>query len=80
MSLNKIVSKNIRYARILSSISQEELANKMNINQSYISAIESGNKPISLNRLEKIAKILGVKPYILLKEDLENDLKNKLLK
>ncbi len=61
------------------SITQEELANEMNVNQSYISAIESGSKVISLNRIEEIAKILGVKPYILLKEDFEKEIKNKIL-
>ncbi len=80
MKLNKIVAKNIRCIRILNSITQEDLANQMNINQSYISAIESGNKTISLNRIEEIAKILNVSPYILLKEDLEKELKNNLMK
>lgn len=80
MKLNKIVARNIRCIRILNSITQEDLANQMNINQSYISAIESGNKTISLNRIEEIAKILNVSPYILLKEDLEKELKNNLLK
>lgn len=80
MKLNKIVARNIRCIRILNSITQEDLANQMNINQSYISAIESGNKTISLNRIEEIAKILNVSPYILLKEDLEKELKNNLMK
>lgn len=80
MKLNKIVAKNIRCIRILNSITQEDLANQMNINQSYISAIESGNKTISLNRIEEIAKILNVSPYILLKENLEKELKNNLMK
>lgn len=79
MNLNALVSKNIRCIRILMSITQEELANDMNVNQSYISAIESGSKVISLNRIEEIAKILGVKPYILLKEDFEKEIKNKIL-
>lgn len=79
MNLNALVSKNIRCIRILMSITQEELANEMNVNQSYISAIESGSKVISLNRIEEIAKILGVKPYILLKEDFEKEIKNKIL-
>jgi len=80
MSLNKIVSRNIKYARMLSCITQEDLANQMNVNQSYVSAIENGSKPISINRLEKIAKILNVKPYIFLKENLEQELKDKLHK
>ena len=79
MNLNALVSKNIRCITILMSITQEELANEMNVNQSYISAIESGSKVISLNRIEEIAKILGVKPYILLKEDFEKEIKNKIL-
>lgn len=80
MSLNKLVAKNVRYIRILLSITQEELANEMNVNQSFISAMESNGKVISLNRLEKIAKIFGVKPYILLKENLTSEIINKILK
>lgn len=80
MNLNKLVSKNIKYVRILNSITQEELANLMDVNQSYISAIEKGSKAISLNRIEKIAKILNISPYILLKEDFEKEIKEKLLK
>ena len=80
MSLNKMVARNIKYIRILNSATQEDLANEMNINQSYISAIENGSKAISLNRLEQIAKILNIQPYIFLKEDLEQELKNKIFK
>lgn len=42
--------------------------------------MESNGKVISLNRLEKIAKIFGVKPYILLKENLTSEIINKILK
>ncbi len=76
MALNKIVANNIKYIRTVNSISQEELANAIGINQSYISAIERGEKPISLNRLEEIAKVLKVEPYILLKKDLKDKIKN----
>lgn len=75
-----MVARNIKYIRILNSATQEDLANEMNINQSYISAIENGSKAISLNRLEQIAKILNIQPYIFLKEDLEQELKNKIFK
>ncbi len=78
MTLNEIVANNIKYIRIINSISQEELANTIGINQSYISAIERGEKPISLNRLEEIAKVLKVEPYILLKNNLKDIIKNKL--
>jgi len=80
MNLNTVVAINIRYIRILNSITQEELANAMNINQSHISAIENGNKIISLKRIEEIAKILKVEPYVLLKEDLQKNIKEVILK
>lgn len=80
MTLNKIVANNIKYIRTINSISQEELANAIGINQSYISAIERSEKPISLNRLEEIANILKVESYILLKKDLKDEIQNSFNK
>ena len=59
------------------SITQEDIAYRLDIGQSYYSLIESGTKPLSMEKLEKIAKIFKVEPYILLKSDLQEEIKNK---
>ena len=40
--------------------SQMALANKSNIDRSYIGGVERGQRNISLKNIEKIAKTLGV--------------------
>ena len=50
----------ISYYRKLKGLTQEQLAERMNISTSYIGAIEAPNmdKPISLTTLLRIARIL----------------------
>jgi transcriptional regulator with XRE-family HTH domain len=53
-------SKAIRTARALSGISQRELANRIPIDASLVSMLESGKRNPSLDTLEKIAAALGI--------------------
>lgn len=56
----------IREARKLAGITQEDLANKLNVNRATISKYESGAIEPSISQLKKIAKILGVDEWIVL--------------
>lgn len=58
----------ISYYRKMKGLTQEELAEKVNVNPSYISQIERPTKvqAISLKLLYDIADALDVEPYILL--------------
>lgn len=54
------LGKNIRYYRRISKLSQEELAEKTKLEQTYISGVERGHRNVSAKNLMRIAKILGV--------------------
>lgn len=63
----RIMGLNIAYYRNLRNMSQEQLGDKLNFEQSYVSRIERANVGISMDTLCKIAEILNVEPYLLLK-------------
>ena len=58
-------SKAIRVARSLADISQGELADRAEIDRSYLSLIESGKRKPSIETIEKIANALKL-PFHLL--------------
>ena len=53
---------NVRRRREASELTQEALAEKANLDQTYISGIECGTRNPSLLSIAKIAKALGVSP------------------
>ena len=58
-------SKAIRVARSLADISQGQLADRADIDRSYLSLIESGKRMPSVETIEKIAQALKI-PFHLL--------------
>ena len=61
MAINYItVGKLIRYYRLKSRITQEELAFRIDSTAAYISNLETGKKKPSLDKLTQIAEVLGV--------------------
>ncbi|WP_083350547.1 helix-turn-helix domain-containing protein [Terriglobus roseus] len=58
-------SKAIRVARSLADLSQGELADRANIDRSYLSLIESGKRQPTLDTIEKLAQALRM-PFHLL--------------
>ena len=61
----------VSYYRKLNGLTQEQLAEKMGVDTSFIGQIEAPNilKGISLDTLFRIAKALDVPPYRFLKFD-----------
>ena len=57
-TITKIIGKNIKIARIKKDWSQAELAHRLNVEQSYVSRIESGTIAISFQRIYEIIIIL----------------------
>ena len=66
--LREILAKNIRDLRLSKQLSQEELADICVLHRTYISDIERGNRNVSIDNIEKIAKGLDVDPSALLEE------------
>lgn len=63
----RIMGLNIAYYRNLKDLSQEQLGDKIGIEQSHVSKIERAAVGISMDMLCDIAGVLGVEPYLLLK-------------
>lgn len=76
----KLVGEQIRYIRKAKGLTQQTLAEKSNLQLSYISDVERGERNISLETLEKIITSLEIAPIELFNfnsTDIENDLIEK---
>lgn len=60
MTLKENLGKNIKEYRQLQGISQEELAEKLDISQQTLSKIECGKNFLTSETLERISSVLGV--------------------
>ena len=59
MEIQVLVGLRIKELRNQLGISQEELANRAELDRTYITSVEKGRRNISLGTLEKITKQLG---------------------
>lgn len=64
----KNFGKNVKIARIRKDLTQEMLAEIMNVSQNYIASIEGGRANMSLVKLCELAKILNVNIQELIKD------------
>jgi transcriptional regulator with XRE-family HTH domain len=65
VSIDKIVGDNIRGYRKKKNIPQESLAMKAGLSPNFLSAFENGRETLSLKRLEKLIRVLKIKPHLL---------------
>jgi len=56
--------KALRLARALSGLQQQQLAEKAEIDSSYISLIEQGKRTPSVKFIHKLSKAIGIPPYL----------------
>ena len=61
------LGQKIKELRIKAGYSQEELASLSKLHRTYISDIERGERNVSVENIEKIAKALKIEPNELLK-------------
>ncbi|HYV81883.1 MAG TPA: helix-turn-helix transcriptional regulator [Pyrinomonadaceae bacterium] len=68
-SLRKIIGKQIKHYRELLKMSQQDLGMLCGLRRSYIGSVERGERNITIDNIERIAKGLGLSPDRLLRSD-----------
>jgi transcriptional regulator with XRE-family HTH domain len=68
MDVRQILGRNVRALRTSAKLSQEELAVRMGVEQTYVSGIERGVRNPTITTLNRAAIALNVKAADLLKE------------
>jgi transcriptional regulator with XRE-family HTH domain len=58
-SARQLFSQNVRKARLAKGLSQEDLAELASLHRNYIGGVERGERNISIDNMEKLAKALG---------------------
>lgn len=65
MSYNELLNKfgvKLKYLRLMNNMTQEELAEKLEVDSHYLSDIECGRRNITMKTIYKIASTLNVSP------------------
>ena len=66
MGSAKSYNKVIKIARIANNYSMKEVAELSGISSPYICSLENGNRKVTSNVLEKLAKVYNLEPYQLM--------------
>jgi transcriptional regulator with XRE-family HTH domain len=69
MKLRRTVARNLRRLRKQSGLTQEELADRANLNRNYVGMIEREENSPTVDALEQLAIALNVSPVLLFKVD-----------
>ena len=88
MDIKRLLGRKIKQYRVLRGLTQEQLAEKLNISQRTLSGIECGANFLSAQTLEKILDVLEITPEDMfyfnylksekeLTEELINDIKSQ---
>lgn len=68
MDVRQIFGKNMRRVRMAAGLSQDEIAIRMGVEQTYVSGLERGVRNPTLTTLDRAASALNVKLTELLEE------------
>ncbi|QTH24760.1 MULTISPECIES: helix-turn-helix domain-containing protein [Sphingomonadaceae] len=66
--LRQIVAANIRRFRKERGLSQQDFAYDIEMDRTYFGGIERGERNVSIDNIERIAKGLNISPHLLLQE------------
>lgn len=69
MKLRRIVAGNLKHLRQEKGMSQEELADRAEINRNYVGMVERSENAATVDMLEKLADALGAKPIDFFREE-----------
>ena len=67
----KFFASRLRQIRQAKGLSQEELADRAGLHRTYVGSVERGERNISIDNIECLAKALEIDIIELLKEELE---------
>jgi len=62
MGLRAVLARNLRRLRHGASLSQEELADRADLNRNYVGMLEREEHAATVDVIEKLAAVLGVDP------------------
>lgn len=65
IDIRKIFGENVKYYRKKAGLSQEQLAEKLDISPNHLSVIETGGKFVTYKLLEKMISIFDIMPAAL---------------
>jgi transcriptional regulator with XRE-family HTH domain len=69
MRLRETVAKNLRRLRQTKGLSQEELADRADINRNYVGMLEREQHAATIDMLEKLAEVLDADPAEFFRHD-----------
>jgi transcriptional regulator with XRE-family HTH domain len=69
MRLRETVAKNLRRLRQAQGLSQEELADRADINRNYVGMLEREQHAATIDMLEKLAIVLDIDPVEFFRRD-----------
>ena len=73
MILREVVARNLRRLRNAHGLSQEELADRADVNRNYVGMLEREEHAATVDILDKLAEVLGVDPIEFLRRAPAND-------
>jgi transcriptional regulator with XRE-family HTH domain len=62
MNLTEVMATNVRRARHVGKMTQEELADRAGLSARYLGSIERAEVSVTITILERVAKALGIDP------------------
>ena len=70
LSLRLVFARNIRLVRIQGGMSQERMAMEAGLDRAFVGTLERGQRNISIDNVELLAKAIGVAAHELMDPDL----------
>lgn len=69
MDIRAVIGRNVRRLRVANGLTQEELSNRCDFDQRYISQVETGQRNLTVLALHELAQALGTTPVVLVTPD-----------